>query len=39
MGAVLIGRPLLDIEDGLVDCFEDLWEEGVFGDGGHLVIE
>ena len=26
---VLIGRPLLDVEDGLVDCLEDLWEERV----------
>ena len=22
---VLIGRPLLDVEDGLADCLEDLW--------------
>ena len=26
---VLIGRPSFDIEDGMVDSLEDLWEEGV----------
>ena len=28
---VLIGRPLLDIEDGLADCLEVLGEEEVWG--------
>ncbi len=38
MGAVLIGRPLLDIEDGLVDCFENLWKEGVWGRRGTFIL-
>ena len=38
---VLIGRPLLDVEDGLADCLYDLWEEEVLGEAGfiHFVIE
>ena len=38
---VLIGRPLIDVEDGLVDGFEDLWGEEVWRRRGsfHFVIE
>ena len=38
---VLIVQPLLDIEDGMDGCFENLWEEGVWGEAGfiHFVIE
>lgn len=32
--SVLIGWPLLDIEDGLAGCFEMLLKEGFWGDAG-----
>ena len=36
---VLIGRPTLDIEDGLADCLYDMWEEGFEGNEEGLLLD